>query len=132
MSDTPPLHATPAQITWDAQGLLPAVIQDATTGQILMLAYMNRESLDKSLETGETWFWSRSRQVLWHKGATSGNTQHIVEIIADCDTDALVVRVNAAGPACHTGRTSCFHRPLALQGAGISDAQPSSRKGDAL
>jgi phosphoribosyl-ATP pyrophosphohydrolase/phosphoribosyl-AMP cyclohydrolase len=122
VSETLPVYATPAQITWDALGLLPAIIQDAISGQVLMLAHMNRESLDKSLETGETWFWSRSRQVLWHKGATSGNTQRIVEIIADCDTDALVVRVEAAGPACHTGRTSCFHRPMALQGAQNTDA----------
>lgn len=112
MSDFAALSATPEQLDWDGRGLLPAIVQDATTGQILMLAYMNRESLSKSIESGETWFWSRSRQTLWHKGATSGNTQRIVEIVADCDTDALLVRVEALGPACHTGRTSCFHRPL--------------------
>jgi phosphoribosyl-ATP pyrophosphohydrolase/phosphoribosyl-AMP cyclohydrolase len=128
VSDAVVLGATPEQIDWDARGLVPAIVQDASTCQILMLAYMNRESLQKSLETGETWFWSRSRQVLWHKGATSGNTQRIVEIIADCDTDALLVRVDPAGPACHTGRTSCFHRPMAMPGMPIQ-LNPSAPKG---
>lgn len=106
-------HAvTPEELVWDAQGLIPAIVQDAATGQVLMIAYMNRASLLRSLETGETWFWSRSRQTLWHKGATSGNRQHIVEIRVDCDADALLVRVEPAGPACHTGHTSCFYRVL--------------------
>jgi phosphoribosyl-ATP pyrophosphohydrolase/phosphoribosyl-AMP cyclohydrolase len=106
----------PEQLDWDARGLLPAVVQDATTGRVLMLAYMNAESLGRSLATGETWFWSRTRQALWHKGETSGNTQRIVEIAVDCDGDALLLRVDPAGPACHTGEMTCFHR--AIQGAG--------------
>ena len=88
--------------------LTPAIIRDARTGAILTLAYMNDESLRKTRETGETWLWSRSRQELWHKGATSGNTQRVVHIAADCDNDALVVSVEPAGPACHTGNDSCF------------------------
>ena len=89
-------------------GLIPAIVRDAKSGAVLTLAYMNEESLKKTLETGETWFWSRSRRELWHKGATSGNTQRVVGISADCDRDALVVTVEPAGPACHTGAESCF------------------------
>jgi phosphoribosyl-ATP pyrophosphohydrolase/phosphoribosyl-AMP cyclohydrolase len=89
-------------------GLIPAIVRDAKSGAVLTLAYMNEESLQKTLETNETWFWSRSRQELWHKGATSGNTQKVVQIAADCDRDALVVTVIPAGPACHNGSTSCF------------------------
>jgi len=100
------------ELTWDEQGLLPAIVQDAGTGQVLMMAYMNAESLRLTLETGETWFWSRSRGELWHKGATSGNRQQVVEIRTDCDADTLLVRVRPAGPACHTGEQSCFYRPL--------------------
>ena len=99
-------------LKFDAQGLIPAVVQDAKTGQVLTLAYMNKESLAKSIATGETWFWSRSRQELWHKGETSGNYQHIVAITADCDRDALVVQVEPDGPACHTGEVTCFHHPV--------------------
>jgi phosphoribosyl-ATP pyrophosphohydrolase/phosphoribosyl-AMP cyclohydrolase len=99
-------------ITWNEQGLAPAIVQDANTGQVLMLAYMNAESLRRTLETGQTWFWSRSRRELWNKGATSGNTQRVVEIRADCDADTLLVRVQPAGPACHTGQQSCFYRHL--------------------
>jgi len=95
--------------------LIPAIVQDSSTKQVLMLAYMNTESLNKTLETGQTWFWSRSRQELWHKGATSGNTQRVVEIYFDCDSDALLVLVEPAGPACHTGKTSCFHNLLTAQ-----------------
>ncbi|MFC2037439.1 bifunctional phosphoribosyl-AMP cyclohydrolase/phosphoribosyl-ATP diphosphatase HisIE [Chloroflexota bacterium] len=98
------------EIKWDERDLVPAIVQDAHTGQVLMLAYMNPESLARTLATGETWFWSRSRGELWHKGATSGNTQHVVEIRYDCDADALLVGVEPAGPACHTGRQSCFYR----------------------
>lgn len=100
---------------FDPQGLIPAIVQDSSTKQVLMLAYMNTESLNKTLETGQTWFWSRSRQELWHKGATSGNTQRVVEIYFDCDSDALLVLVEPAGPACHTGKTSCFHNLLTAQ-----------------
>jgi phosphoribosyl-ATP pyrophosphohydrolase/phosphoribosyl-AMP cyclohydrolase len=100
------------EILWDARGLVPAIVQDANTGQVLMLAYMNQESLNRTLETGQTWFWSRSRSELWHKGATSGNTQRVIEVRFDCDADTLLVRVEPAGPACHTGRPSCFFRRL--------------------
>jgi phosphoribosyl-ATP pyrophosphohydrolase/phosphoribosyl-AMP cyclohydrolase len=88
--------------------LTPAIVRDARTGAILTLAYMNEESLALTRQTGETWFWSRSRNELWHKGATSGNTQRVVHIATDCDSDALVVSVEPAGPACHTGAVSCF------------------------
>lgn len=88
--------------------LTPAIVRDAKSGAILTLAYMNEESLAKTRETGETWFWSRSRNELWHKGATSGNTQRVIHIAEDCDADALVVTVEPNGPACHTGSVSCF------------------------
>ena len=88
--------------------LTPAIVRDATSGAILTLAYVNEESLQKTRETGETWFWSRSRNELWHKGATSGNTQRVVHIATDCDDDALVITVEPNGPACHNGTTSCF------------------------
>lgn len=93
---------------FDDNGLIPAIVRDARSGAILTLAYMNEESLAKTRESGETWFWSRSRQELWHKGATSGNTQKVVHIAEDCDGDALVVSVIPSGPACHTGAASCF------------------------
>lgn len=96
------------QLKFDENGLIPAIVQDAVSKTVLTLAYMNRESLQKSLETKETWLWSRSRQELWHKGATSGNTQRIVSMKADCDGDSLVVQVVPNGPACHTGAYSCF------------------------
>ena len=95
-------------IKFDEKGLVPAIVQDANTGEVLTLAYMNKESLKLSMETGETVFFSRSRQELWHKGETSGNTQTITEIKFDCDRDALVVRVIPKGPACHNGTVSCF------------------------
>jgi phosphoribosyl-ATP pyrophosphohydrolase/phosphoribosyl-AMP cyclohydrolase len=100
-------------LTFDSNGLIPAVIQDAATKDVLMVAYMNAESLAKTLESGETWFYSRSRGELWHKGGTSGNTQKVVEIRYDCDGDTLLVLVHPAGPACHTGAVSCFYRTLA-------------------
>jgi phosphoribosyl-ATP pyrophosphohydrolase/phosphoribosyl-AMP cyclohydrolase len=100
------------ELRWDVQGLLPVVVQDATTQQVLMVAYMNREALARTLELGETVFWSRSRGELWHKGATSGNTQRVQAIYVDCDADTLLVLVNPAGPACHTGEVSCFFRSL--------------------
>ncbi len=95
-------------IKFDEKGLVPAIVQDANTGEVLTLAYMNKESLELSIKTGETVFFSRSRQELWHKGETSGNTQTITEIKFDCDRDALVVRVIPKGPACHNGTVSCF------------------------
>jgi phosphoribosyl-AMP cyclohydrolase / phosphoribosyl-ATP pyrophosphohydrolase len=95
-------------IRFDEKGLVPAIVQDADTKEVLTLAYMNQESLTKTLETGETWFFSRSRQELWHKGATSGNTQSVVSVKYDCDQDAVLVLVEPKGPACHTGAVSCF------------------------
>jgi phosphoribosyl-ATP pyrophosphohydrolase/phosphoribosyl-AMP cyclohydrolase len=97
--------------------LTPAVVRDANSGTVLMLAYMNDEALQKTMETGETWFWSRSRNALWHKGATSGNTQRVVHIARDCDDDALLITVVPNGPACHNGTTSCFDGapPLEMQ-----------------
>lgn len=100
------------QIKYDAQGLAPAIVQDADTRQVLMMAYMNRETLQMTLETGETHFWSRSRQEIWHKGATSGNIQKVVQVYLDCDCDTLLVLVHPAGPACHTGSVSCFFTPI--------------------
>jgi len=98
----------PKSVRFDEHGLVPAIVQDARTREVLTLAYMNEESLARTLETGQTWFWSRSRNELWHKGATSGNTQQVVSLTSDCDNDAIVVLVNPAGPACHTGARSCF------------------------
>lgn len=95
-------------LKFDGKGLIPAIVQDASTREVLTLAYMNRESLARTIETRETWFWSRSRNELWHKGETSGNTQQVVDLVADCDGDAIVVLVKPAGPACHTGARSCF------------------------
>ena len=99
-------------IKFDERGLVPAIVQDARTREVLTLAYMNAESLKLTQASSETWFWSRSRAELWHKGATSGNTQRVIEIRRDCDSDALVVLVETAGPACHTGNRSCFYRDL--------------------
>ena len=101
-------------LRFDATGLIPTIVQDADTNQVLMLAYMNRESLQLTLETKETHFWSRSRQELWHKGATSGNIQKVVELEVDCDADTLLIRVHPVGPACHTGEQSCFYRNLGI------------------
>ncbi len=100
------------RLKYDERGLIPAIVQDAETGQVLMLAYMNEEALQATLRTGQTHFWSRSRQELWHKGATSGNVQQVVDLAVDCDADTLLVRVHPAGPACHTGNTTCFFRAL--------------------
>jgi phosphoribosyl-ATP pyrophosphohydrolase/phosphoribosyl-AMP cyclohydrolase len=100
------------EIKYDANGLVPAIVQDADTHEVLMLAYMNAESLKLTLETRETWFWSRSRSELWHKGATSGNVQKVVEVKVDCDADTLLVLVNPAGAACHTGERTCFYRNI--------------------
>ena len=101
-----------AKIKFDEHGLVPAVVQDVQTNAVVMLAYMNKESLKLTLETGYTWFWSRSRQELWNKGATSGNLQKVVETYYDCDGDALLVKAELSGPACHTGEYSCFHNPI--------------------
>ena len=100
------------KIKYDANGFIPAIVQDAETKEVLMMAYMNIESLLMTLEKGETVFWSRSRSELWHKGATSGNIQKVVEIKVDCDADTLLVLVNPAGAACHTGERTCFYRNI--------------------
>jgi phosphoribosyl-AMP cyclohydrolase / phosphoribosyl-ATP pyrophosphohydrolase len=99
-----------AEIAFDENGLVPCVVQDARTGEVLTLAYMNEEALARTRETGETHFWSRSRNELWHKGETSGNVQKVKRLRYDCDADALVALVDPAGPACHTGERSCFYR----------------------
>jgi phosphoribosyl-ATP pyrophosphohydrolase/phosphoribosyl-AMP cyclohydrolase len=99
-------------LKYDEQGLIPAVLQDVGTGRVLMVAWMNQEAYDKTLETGRAHFWSRSRKELWEKGATSGNTQEVVSIQVDCDGDTLLVQVKPAGPACHTGEESCFFQTV--------------------
>jgi phosphoribosyl-AMP cyclohydrolase / phosphoribosyl-ATP pyrophosphohydrolase len=107
-------------IRFDEKGLVPAIVQDAETKEVLTLAYMNQESLTKTLETGETWFYSRSRQELWHKGATSGNTQTVISVKYDCDKDAVLVQVKPKGPACHTGAVSCFTEGVVTERAATS------------
>ncbi len=111
----------PEEVRFDERGLVPAVVQDARTREVLTLAYMNVESLRRTLAEGETWFWSRSRSELWHKGATSGHTQRVVEVRLDCDGDALVVLVEPRGPACHTGARSCFGGGEAAVEGGAED-----------
>lgn len=105
-------HLPFTALKFDGNGLIPAIVQDSQTLQVLMMAWMNTESLAKTLESGETWFWSRSRKEFWHKGGTSGNIQKVVEIRYDCDGDVLLVQVEPAGPACHTGEVSCFFQVL--------------------
>ena len=100
----------PDELTYDDRGLLPAVVQDVSTEAVLMLAWVNAEALRRTLDSKTTWFWSRSRQEYWNKGATSGNIQKVVEVRYDCDADAVLMRVEPAGPACHTGEYSCFYR----------------------
>ncbi len=99
-------------LAFDERGLIPAIVQQEGTGEVLMLAWMNGESLRLSFETGTAWFWSRSRQELWNKGSTSGNMQEIKQVLVDCDKDCLLVVVDSPGPACHTGNRSCFYRVL--------------------
>ncbi|MEO0560635.1 MAG: phosphoribosyl-AMP cyclohydrolase [Chloroflexota bacterium] len=101
------------RVRWNDNGLVPAIVQDSETLQVLMMAWMNEDSLRQTIRIGETVFWSRSRQEIWHKGATSGNTQKLVELRVDCDGDTLLCLVKPAGPACHTGETSCFFRDAA-------------------
>jgi phosphoribosyl-ATP pyrophosphohydrolase/phosphoribosyl-AMP cyclohydrolase len=107
----------PEELTYGDDGLLPVIVQDASSKEVLMLAYANAEAVRRTLETATTWFWSRSRAEYWNKGATSGNTQTVVAVRYDCDADALLVLVEAAGPACHTGERSCFFRRLHARGA---------------
>ena len=99
-------------LSFDENGLIPAIVQDDRTGNVLMLAYMNKESLQKTIDTKETWFFSRSRQELWNKGATSGNRQIVKNLSLDCDSDAILVQVTPLGPACHTGEVTCFHNQI--------------------
>jgi phosphoribosyl-AMP cyclohydrolase len=101
-----------SEIKFDASGLIPAIVQDAETKQVLMMAYMNADSLKLTFEKNETVFWSRSRNEIWHKGATSGNIQKVIDIKVDCDADTLLILVEPAGPACHTGQQSCFYRSI--------------------
>lgn len=105
-------HDPLTNLKFDSNGLITTVVQDAATKDVLMVAWMNAASLQKTVESGETWFWSRSRQELWHKGGTSGNTQKVVEILYDCDGDTLLVLVEPTGPACHTGQQTCFYQSL--------------------
>jgi phosphoribosyl-AMP cyclohydrolase len=100
------------ELKFDERGLAPAIVQDSDTGEVLMLAWVDSEAVRRTLETRTTWFWSRSRGEYWNKGATSGNTQDLVELRYDCDADALLMRVHPHGPACHTGERSCFYRTL--------------------
>ena len=97
-------------LKFNKDGLIPAIVQDADSGEVLMLAYMNAEALERTLESHQVWFYSRSRRELWHKGETSGNYLNVRRIVIDCDDDALLIRVQPTGPACHTGERSCFHR----------------------
>jgi phosphoribosyl-AMP cyclohydrolase len=102
-------------LKFDERGLIPAVIQDANTGEVLMLGYMNQESLERTKSTGQAWFWSRSRQELWHKGATSGNYINVRSVLIDCDGDTILIRAEPAGPVCHTGNRSCFFQKLGAE-----------------
>ena len=103
------------ELKFDDNGLIPAIVQDAGSGEVLMLAYMNQEAFRRSCETGRTWFWSRSRRELWCKGETSGNRQYVQEMFYDCDADTLLVKVIQLGPACHTGERSCFFRSIEVK-----------------
>ena len=110
-----PVDLEMVHVRFDERGLVPAVVQQEGTGEVLMVAWMSAESLRLTLETGTTWFWSRSRQELWNKGATSGNVQRVRRVLVDCDGDTLLVVVDSPGPACHTGHRSCFYRYLCQQ-----------------
>jgi phosphoribosyl-AMP cyclohydrolase len=103
---------------FDADGLIPVIAQDADSGAVLMLAWMNAEALGRTIASGEAWYWSRSRKAFWRKGETSGHTQQVVSLATDCDQDAILMRVRQTGPACHTGRRSCFYRTIERNGDG--------------
>ncbi len=120
------------EIAFQKQELIPAIIQDAATGEVLMLAYMNRQSLEKTLQTGLTWFWSRSRQQFWQKGETSGHIQRVQEIRYDCDADTLLIQVEQRGPACHTGARSCFFNSLDLGETADERPSPGENSGPGL
>jgi phosphoribosyl-AMP cyclohydrolase len=124
------------EVAWNADGLVPAVAQDAASGEVLMLAWMNRESLARTVETGEATYWSRSRRALWRKGETSGHVQKVVEVRLDCDADVVLLRVESVGGvACHTGRRRCFFRKLEGRGGerrwSVTDPQLEAASGDA-
>jgi len=106
-----------SEIKFDEKGLMPAVVQDSVSKQLLMVAWMDQDALQQTMITGEAHFWSRSRNKLWHKGGTSGNIMHVEDILVDCDADTLLLKVKPAGPACHTGEISCFYRNLELENA---------------
>jgi phosphoribosyl-AMP cyclohydrolase / phosphoribosyl-ATP pyrophosphohydrolase len=108
----------PDNLKFDDKGLIPAIIQDWKTNEVLMMAYMNAASLKKTVESGLTWYWSRSRQKFWQKGETSGHIQRVKEILYDCDQDTLLIKVEQTGPACHTGERSCFFRSFAVNALG--------------
>jgi phosphoribosyl-ATP pyrophosphohydrolase/phosphoribosyl-AMP cyclohydrolase len=121
----------PAALKYDDRGLLSVVVQDVGSGAVLMIAFANREAVEKTLATGQAWFWSRSRQSLWKKGETSGNTLDVVEVVADCDGDALLVRARPAGPACHRGTRSCFEpNPARLELGWLAKVLESRRDAD--
>jgi phosphoribosyl-ATP pyrophosphohydrolase/phosphoribosyl-AMP cyclohydrolase len=107
------------------RGLIPAIVQNAESGEVLMMAFMSPESLERTVETGDAWFYSRSREELWHKGETSGNFLRVQEIIGDCDGDTLLLKVRPEGPACHTGAVSCFHNPVSSADPGFETDEPT-------
>lgn len=110
MSEKETAALSTADLAYNDQGLIPCIVQDADSREVLMMAWMNEESVHRTLDQGTTWFWSRSRQKYWHKGEESGNTQQLVQLRYDCDADTLLALVKPAGPACHTGNTTCFYR----------------------
>jgi phosphoribosyl-AMP cyclohydrolase len=115
--------ATLNDVAFDARGLVVAIVQNVEDGEVRMVGYMNREALERTLDSGQVWFWSRSRQAFWRKGETSGNTLETVEVLVDCDGDALLVRARPVGPTCHTGARTCFFRRVAAPGLGQSQGE---------
>jgi phosphoribosyl-AMP cyclohydrolase len=115
--------ATLDDVAFDARGLVAAIVQNVEDGEVRMVGYMNREALERTLDSGQVWFWSRSRQAFWRKGETSGNTLETVEVLVDCDGDALLVRARPVGPTCHTGARTCFFRRVAAPGTGSSQGE---------
>ena len=116
------------QLKFNADGLIPAIIQEQSTGRVLMMAWMNRASLEKTIETGQTWFWSRSRQKFWMKGESSGHTQIVKDVAFDCDGDVLLIQVDQIGAACHQGYRSCFFRSMEQAGASFKITEPQLEK----
>lgn len=131
MSDEPTrslsMEGLLAAVRFDAEGLVPAIAQAHATGEVLMLAYMNRQALEETLATRRVCYWSRSRRGLWRKGETSGHVQHLVAVALDCDGDTLLIQVDQVGPACHTGARSCFFRPVAIDASGAPGDSPAIR-----